>query len=143
MYIDTYVTTDDNQKLNKTLTNVDVNVTCVLKDDTEFIEPVLIMSNNCDQDFNYVYISAFDRYYFVVSRTYSQQKYYVKLQVDVLMSFNDAISDLTVVANRSYSHYNLYQVDGKIPRTADDIIKTQPFRFGFGNPSFILAVNGG
>ena len=59
------------------------------------------------------------------------------------MSFHSGIENLKVVANRSYSNYNMYQVDNKYPRTANDIIKTIPFRYGFGGECFVLAVNGG
>lgn len=141
--IKTYTNSSDDHTLNKNITNVGSGITAVLKDDTDLLNPTLILSGNVSQAFNYVEIEDFNRYYFVVSRTYAQQRYYVQLSVDVLMSFNSEISDLKVIANRSSSRYNLYQRDNKVPRLTNDLIQTQPFSRGFGGGCYILAVNGG
>lgn len=141
--INTYTNSSDDHTLNKNITGVGAGITAVLKDDTDLLNPTLILSGNVSQAFNYVEIEDFNRYYFVVSRTYAQQRYYIQLSVDVLMSFNSEISDLTVIANRSSSRYNLYQRDNKVPRLANDLIQTQPFNRGFGGGCYILAVNGG
>lgn len=142
MYINTYINSSDNQKLNKDLTDVELNVSVLLKDDTEFIEPILILSPNVDQDFNYVYISEFNRYYYVTARTFSQQKYYVKCMVDVLMSNNSDIEDLVVIADRSSSTYNLYQADNEIPTSVKPLIFGQNFSGSFSGETYILAVTG-
>lgn len=142
MYINTYINSSDNQKLNKDLTDVELNVSVLLKDDTEFIEPILILSPTVDQDFNYVYISEFNRYYYVTARTFSQQKYYVKCMVDVLMSNNSDIEDLVVIADRSSSTYNLYQADNEIPTSVKPLIFGQNFSGSFSGETYILAVTG-
>ena len=141
--INTYTNSSDDNTLNKSITLVGTGVTAVLKDDTDLINPTLILSGNVSQAFNYVEIEDFNRYYFVTSRTYAQQRYYVQLSVDVLMSFNSEISDLNVIANRSSSNFNLYQKDTQLPRREDDIIVCQNYGGGFGSPTMILAVNGG
>lgn len=142
MYINTYINSSDNQKLNKDLTDVELNVSVLIKDDTEFIEPILILSPTVDQDFNYVYISEFNRYYYVTARTFSQQKYYVKCMVDVLMSNNSDIEDLVVIADRSSSTYNLYQADNEIPTSVKPLIFGQNFSGSFSGETYILAVTG-
>lgn len=141
--ITTYKNTSDNNTLNKTLETIGSNITAVLKDDTDILQPTLILSGNVSQSFNYVYISTFNRYYFVTSRTYAQQRYYIQLQIDVLMTYNTAISNLTVIANRSSSRFNLYQTDGEISFLNKNDVITYPFPNGFNGYSLILAVNGG
>lgn len=141
--INTYTNSSDDHTLNKTIVAVGANISAVLKDDTDLLRPTLILSGNVSQAFNYVEIEDFNRYYYVTSRTYAQQRYYVQLAVDVLMSFNSEISDLNVIANRSSSRFNLYQKDTQVPKREDDIIVCQNFYGGFGSPTMILAVNGG
>lgn len=137
-----YVNNSDNAKINKSLTTV-MTTDVKLKDDTENINPVIILSPSVSTNFNYVYLQDFDRYYFVNSMTYSQQKYIVNLDIDVLMSFKTDIYDLNVIANRSSSRFNLYQSDGEISFLAKNDIITIPFERGFNGESMILAVNGG
>lgn len=143
MYIDTYINESDQNTLNKDITLVQSNVTAVLKDDTEMVNPTLILSGNVSQGFNYVYISEFNRYYFVKSRTYSQQRFYVALDVDVLMSFQSDIESLSVIANRSSDVFNTYQRDTELSTLNYNEIQTQKFPYGFGDPCFVLAVAGG
>lgn len=137
-----YVNNSDNAKINKSLTTV-MTTDVKLKDDTENINPVIILSPSISSNFNYVYLQDFDRYYFVNSMTYSQQKYIVNLGIDVLMSFKTGIYNLNVIANRSSSRFNLYQSDGEISFLAKNDIITIPFEHGFSGASMILAVNGG
>lgn len=143
MYIDTYINESDQNTLNKDITAVQSNVSAVLKDDTEMINPILILSGNVSQGFNYVYISKFNRYYYVVNRTYSQQRYNVQLAVDVLMSFNTDINNLTVIADRSSDEFNTYQSDSEFGKLNYNEVQTQKFPYGFGDPCFVLAVAGG
>lgn len=143
MTLDTYVNKSDDYRLNKNLTTVATDISIQLKDDTEIINPVVILSRNVIVDFNYCYIHQLHRYYFVRGVTHSQNRIYVNLEVDALMSFKSEINNLVVIANRSSSRYNTYQCDSEIPFENRNIISTQPFSGGFNGQSLILAVNGG
>lgn len=143
MTITTYVNDSEEHVLDKSITKVSENISVVLKDDTNMIMPTIITSNSISHNFNYIYISEFDRYYYVKNMTYSQQRYYIECAVDVLMSFNSDIKDLEVIANRSSSDYNVYQKDDSIPFENRSIISTQPFPSGFIGDTLILGVNGG
>lgn len=143
MTITTYVNDSEEHVLDKSITKVSENISVVLKDDTNVITPTIIISNSISHHFNYIYISEFDRYYYVKNMTYSQQRYYVECSVDVLMSFNSDIKDLEIIANRSSSDYNVYQKDDSIPFENRSIISTQPFPSGFIGDTLILGVNGG
>lgn len=142
MYITTYVNASDEHVLDKSITKVHDNINVVLKDDTNMINPVIIVSGSLAPSYNYVYLTDFNRYYYVRDITYSQQRYYIALEVDVLMSFNAAIKSLEVIANRSSSRFNVYQPDNSIPFLQRNVIATQKFPSGFGSESLILAVNG-
>lgn len=141
----TYLCDADTQVLDKSnhLTLVSNDVDIKFLTDVEADKPVITLSRNVSDAFNYCYIDITGWYYYVVSKTYSNGHYIVTLDIDERMSFHSEIENLDVIANRSYSHYNLYQIDDKIPRLSNDLVKTQPFRNGFGDPSYILAVNGG
>lgn len=139
-----YINESDQNTLNKTITPLNnIPVSAVFKDDTELINPTIILSPSVPQGFNYVYIQELHRYYYVVSRAYAQQRYYITLAVDPLMSFKTDISNLTVIANRATHNFNLYQVDPEVAQLAYNVIATQKFPYGFGGQSFILAVTGG
>lgn len=142
MYIDTYINSSDKNTLNKDLTDVAKNVSVYLKEDTDQVEPTIILSNTVSQSFNYCYISEFNRYYYVKSRTYSQQRYYVKLKSDPLMSRASNIEDLEVIAERSSSNFNLFQIDEEVPSTNKTLFFAQNFSGGFNGETYILAVTG-
>lgn len=137
-----YTNNSDDRVLTKSIVLRDTT-NVILKNDTELVNPVIVLSPSTTQNFNYVYLEDFDRYYYVTSRTYSQQRYIVELKCDVLMSFVDEIKNLKVIANRSSSRFNLYQTDGEISFLNRNTIYTEQFPNGFNGLSMILAVNGG
>ena len=143
MQITTYRNASEEHVLDKQLTVVNSNISAMFKDDANMVNPTIIISSLISKNFNYVYISDTDRYYYVTDMTYSQQRTLITLAVDVLMSFNSDIKDLEVIANRSSSYYNTYQKDDSIPFENRNIISTQPFASGFVGDTLILAVNGG
>lgn len=143
MQITTYRNASEEHVLDKQLTVVNSDVSAMFKDDTNMINPTIIISSLISKNFNYVYISDTDRYYYVNDMTYSQQRTFINLSVDVLMSFNAEIKGLNVIANRSSSYYNVYQTDSSIPFENRNVISTQPFSGGFNGQSMLLAVNGG
>jgi hypothetical protein len=141
--VTTYVNASDYNTLDKDITAVDSSVTVICKDDTDILHPTLIFSENMDMDFNYLYITELGRYYFVRSKSLAQQRYYVNCEVDVLMSYNAQIKDLSVIADRSSSTFNLYQTDEEIPCLVKSDVATQPFPAGFTGQSLLITTAGG
>lgn len=143
-YLNTYTFTGDDQILDKSnhLTSVGSNISINILDDTSIINPVITLSPTNGDGWNYCYMSDTGWYYFVSDRTFANGHYIIRLELDDRMSFHTEIEALEVVANRSYSKYNLYQKDSRIPKLEKDLIQTQPFRQGFGSFCYILAVNG-
>lgn len=140
----TYICDCDDMVLDKTnhLTVVSQSIDIDFLNETSFTSPVLYLSPSVGLNWNYAYIDDFDCYYYFKDRTFANGYLIVTLDIDERMSYHSDIEALTVVANRCYSRYNLYQVDPKIPKSEKDLIQTQPFRNGFGSNCFILAVNG-
>lgn len=143
MQITTYRNASEEHVLDKQLTVVNSDVTAMFKDDTNMINPTIIISSLMSKNFNYVYISDTNRYYYVNDMTYSQQRTFINLSVDVLMSFNSEIKNLDLIANRSSSRFNVYQPDSEVKFLQKSIIATQKFPYGFTGSSMILSVNGG
>ena len=142
MYVNTYTCTTDEHNLTPTLTAVDSNVTTIFKSDVDPLNPVIVVSNNMSRNFNYIYISEFDRYYFCkVVR--SQNMYLAECHVDPLYSWKTYIDELEIIANRSSSRFNVYQPDAQVSFLQKSVIATQKFPYGFNGQSLILAVNGG
>lgn len=139
----TYTNASEEHVLDKSLTIVQQNIDIEIKESTSIINPTIIVSDTIGTGYNYVYIDTFDRYYYVKNMTYSQQRFFIDLSIDVLMSHNAAIKDLDLIANRSSSRFNVYQPDAQVSFLQKNIIATQKFPYGFNGQSLILAVNGG
>lgn len=98
MTLKLYKTLDKREKLNKTLTNETI-VRGTLKNKVSVINPTILLHNiNLNfTDFNYCYITEFDRYYFIDDLNIENASLFeLKLSEDVLMSFNADIKKMTV-----------------------------------------------
>ena len=98
MQITFYKTNDDDNVINKTLTD-DVTIPLYLKGQFDVINPILILSNASGVDFrkyNYAVITDFDRSYFVRNVTQVSAKIYqLNLECDVLETFKHDILECT------------------------------------------------
>lgn len=142
MQIILYNQSSDVNKLNKTL-GTGVTVTGTIKDESSVENPEIILSRAITDNFNYFYIQDLHRYYFVTDKTLEHQRTIITGHVDVLMSFNTAIKNLQIVAERASNNYNIYQVDNEIPMLNYKIMETQHFKNGFSGNSYLIATAGG
>ena len=142
MNITIYNQTSDVNKLNKTL-GAGVLVTGTIKDESSIVNPEIVFSRAVTENFNYLYIPVFDRYYFVTDKTVEHQRTIVTCHVDVLMSFNAEIKALNVIAERASNNYNLYQVDSELPMLNYKIMGTLKFNNGFSGNAYLIATAGG
>lgn len=140
-----YSNKTDGNVLNKdTFKLEDGEIPCTFKDDTEMVDPTLIFTpspavNKCD----YIWVGEpYNRYYFVKNRELSAGRVYVTCHVDVLMSFKESINNIEVIASRSSSKFDIYQIDTKMPVENFHDITTVEFPTGFGSDEWILAVTG-
>jgi hypothetical protein len=89
----------DVRQITKLMTD-GVEVTGTLRDKCDVLNPELLVKTDV-RKFNYVYIEEFKRYYYVKDITqYRQGMWVVKLKVDVLMSYRDAILEFNGVVSR-------------------------------------------
>lgn len=92
MIVYLYNTEDDNNVLEKNLTDEKVYNNIRLKTPVDIIRPSLIIESDEFLLYNYAYIPEFKRYYFIENITnQSNKRYLLDLKVDVLMSFKNDI----------------------------------------------------
>lgn len=104
----------DTRKLNKYLTTITTVNIITITDETNILAPTVIISARAF-NFNYAYIPAFNRYYFVENVDIMRgERIAVRLRVDVLMSHKTAILQSNVIADRSASNSDAYIVDNKV-----------------------------
>lgn len=145
-----YNNKSDKRHLVKNITEIKT-VSATSKGDINIISPTLIIQN-FSTDFNYCYISDFNRYYFVKSITLlTGQRIQIDLTVDVLMTYKEEIKNLTVNVLRYENIAPTFLTDSRIPLFSDTIQKVIEFPeniFNLANPSensknFLLTVAGG
>lgn len=88
-----YRTSDEPNKLNKTLTGENT-VSGKFTGTFEVVSPVVVIRGRVNG--NYCYIAALNRYYFVNSIACDGDKSFVSLSCDVLMSHKEDIEKATV-----------------------------------------------
>lgn len=104
------------------LVSVDT-LTGVFREECSMQRPSVLINTLEIPSFNYVYIPAFNRYYYVTSiTTVSYGLWRVELNCDVLMSFRDKILLLPAIIGRQENDYNPLLVDSEIPTQNDPII---------------------
>ena len=148
-----YNVKDDRRALVKTLintgagANLKTTLTGHLKDDCGILDPVIEVAYNADiLTSNYMYIPAFERYYFINNMTTSMQRLFIAAHVDVLMSYHDEIDMLNCVIERQEhtGRCDEYINDRAYMSEARFNIRTIPFPHGFNksSSSFVLTTGG-
>lgn len=145
MTITAYNNHSDRRELNKILTDEITITNCILKDETEIVNPILIFAggSKLPDTVNYIYIPIFNRYYFVTNKTTENQRLLVSLHTDVLESRKSALLNNNCIVGRSTNKFNAYQVDEDMPFINSNEITITNFPYGFTGESLILTVAGG
>lgn len=160
MYINLYTCSDDSIEVNKTLTPVAQNVTIQATESLDLINPIVVLAYNQNYlNSNYVYLSDFNRYYFIRDVQVDIGKRIVlTLDEDYLYTWRDSILSSTegVVLRAGYTVHDgakvpagpTYFPDSKLPLfpARENIyskkFSTTPFINGSGidNYNYILTV---
>lgn len=108
------VTHDNRKKLYKTFTVIKT-LNGHLKEETDMVNPVIRVTTDVLNSCNYAYIPEFGRYYFIDSPAVSVRTnlYDVTLKCDVLMSFEQEIINVPIIAERSTNIFNGYLPDNQ------------------------------
>ena len=144
MEIVLYNNTSEKNKIDKTITTV-ATLTGEIKESSSITHPVILIEYADPTAFNYVYIGAFGRYYFVndvvVVRTNLLR---ISLTVDVLESFKTSILTQNVIIDKNTATYDKYLPDENLltlVKTKTDIVNFPSGLLDSGE--FILITAGG
>lgn len=119
---------------------------CEVIDDTPITAPVVIIDSAGENisGFNYAYIDAFDRYYFISNWNYERGLWKASLDVDVLASFRAEIYATTAYVLRAASNSDPMLPDRLFPaHVGATYAYTQvanPFGAKFNEGSFIVGI---
>lgn len=81
----------------------------ILRDECDMVNPIIVIEYHKVPDFNYIYIPAFKRYYFLTKFEFVRKNAYrLYLHVDVLMSYKDGVKNLECYIKRNEYKYNKY-----------------------------------
>ena len=126
-------------------------VSCQLKDETSFLNPVLILSKDIvsgvfsPDTFNYVMIPYWSRYYYITDWKYINGAWEGICTVDPMASFKGAIGNTTAYVIRSSSEYDSNIIDTFYPTTTDvnitrQQIETFVYQTSVSEGSYIVGV---
>lgn len=106
--IELYKNSDESIKVNKTNLELVEVVTGTLREATNLISPSFVLEYDLtSHPFNYAFIEAFNRYYYVSNITsLNTGLWRVDFREDVLMSYKDKIAQLEAVIDRNEYDYN-------------------------------------
>lgn len=105
---------------------------CTLKKDSGLLNPIIQLDIGLSQapNYNYAYIPAYDRYYFVKEWVNRQPLWEVALQVDVLATFKTSIGNSDLYVLRASNAYDGNIVDNMYPTktniSASNAVITRP-----------------
>lgn len=149
--MDLYKNTAEINRVDKTnyLTSVG-SLFGALRTECSIIRPSIIIEQETLPSFNYVYIGAFGRYYFVTGITSVAYKMWrIELNTDVLMTYKNGIALLTAIIARQENDYNDDLIDTEIPTEKEPTVIYQEIENSVLNTqetedkhSFVLTVVG-
>lgn len=126
MTITLYKTSNDDLKVNKTITSVATFSNIKLLDEENINEPSFIINlSDTYLEVNYAYIQKFNRYYYVTIEILNNNQMKFNMTVDRLMSFiNPNKSVLMGYVERNANNFNKYIPDDQAVFTNDRDIRT-------------------
>ena len=95
---------------------------CSIKDVSSIINPYIEIAENlaAAPPWNYCYIPAYNRYYWIKEWTWERGFWSAELSVDVLASYRENILDSTLYVLRSASNYDGNIIDKLYPTKIDN-----------------------
>lgn len=144
MEIRLYSSSDETNKIDKTITN-ELVLNGTLKDETSVINPIILIEANNLTQYNYCYIPLFKRYYFIKDITVVRNNLFrLFLDIDVLMSYKDEILNLDCIVNKQENNSTPYINDNSRIYENRNFTSIINYRNGFDDDgNFILITAGG
>lgn len=121
---------------------------CMLKDNSGILSPVLEIANGSTwnpSEYNYAYITLYNRYYYVSDWTYIGGRWECSLEVDALASHKASIGSQSMYIVRSSYAYDKDAIDDFYPMLAaryTNYVNTNTFNFkhDFDEGMYILGI---
>lgn len=89
-------------------------MTGVLREETSIISPVILVESNTFPNYNYCYITEFNRYYYIEDIISVRNGLWeLSLSVDVLMSFKDKLLECSAFIDRNEKYFAPYSIDNE------------------------------
>ena len=132
------------EKIGKTLSSGG-SYQCALKDNTSIIKPVIIIKTSDPvYTYNYMYISDFDRYYFIDDIiSLNNNMWEVHAHVDVLETYKTQILSNSAVIKRQQNKFNTYLNDPEWKVYANENVVAYKFTSPFNKTlTFLLETAG-
>ena len=104
--------------------NTGTSFSCVLKAPSGILNPTIELDiglNDSPANYNYAYIPAYDRYYWISEWINTGPLWSAKLKVDVLASYKNEIGNTDLYVLRSASNYDGYIVDSLYPTKVSNV----------------------
>lgn len=138
-------TTSDKLVLDKNFTQVGEDLTCVLKENTDIVNPTFIINTPTSLDINYCFAEELGRWYYCKPTMLPGGRVALDCHVDVLKSNAAGIKALNCIIDKQEGdHSNKYLDDGSYVRLNKSVNSIIPFSGGFNNQgTFILICAGG
>lgn len=108
-----YINKSDKLEVEKNLTLVLNEKEITIIEPVDLLNPIVKLSKQIGSlSFNYLYISNFHRFYYLIEPpTWKEGFYEAKLHCDVLMSFKSGFYNKKAIIKRNSRNYNLYLND--------------------------------
>lgn len=145
MTITLYNNSSEPNKISKHLTPVSTALSGSLRNESEMVNPVVLIEGNISslQNANYARIESFGRYYYITEmKSVRNNIVELHLHTDVLMSFNiSAVSGVVIEAENVGSDYLQGRQFVRLVKSKTDIL---PFSSGLlDSGEYILITAGG
>lgn len=114
---------DHRKKVNSTALPIQGTFkNCSIKDVSSLINPYIEIAENLSvaPPWNYCYIPAYNRYYWIIEWTWERGFWSAELSVDVLASYRETIFNSTLYVVRSASNYDGNIIDKIYPTKIDN-----------------------
>ena len=145
MEIILYTTGSERHALRKVLEN-ELDLTGSLRGESSVINPSFLIEVQNPSQYNYCFIPEFNRYYFITNITSVRTNIWrIDCNVDVLMSYQEQILNLDIIAEQSTSPDEESYMQGEMWQTTVKA-KTDIINFPNGlleNGEYILITSGG
>ena len=119
-----YKNSAENNRIDKTeyLTSVR-EITGYLRNETNIINPSIVIEYEQVIDFNYVYVSTFNRYYFVTNITSVRTNLWrLDMSCDTLMTYKETILNYECYVSRNENDYNDKIEDKYLPLEYEKVV---------------------